>query len=89
MFKITSNFRRYPKQSWIRHRKVVAINYKENSKQYRHIKRKLSSLKLTHDKRGAIGKTFDVKGIPNLFIIGKMASFYLIILVMVFHQLIK
>lgn len=53
--------------------KVVAINYKENSKQYRRIKKKLSTLKLTltHDKRGAIGKSFGVKGIPNLFIVGK------------------
>ncbi|AAZ24789.1 TlpA disulfide reductase family protein [Colwellia psychrerythraea] len=53
--------------------KVVAINFKENSKQYRRIKNKLSTLKLTltHDKRGAIGKKFGVKGIPNLFIVGK------------------
>lgn len=53
--------------------KVVAINFKESRKQFRFIKRKLSSLNLTltHDKRGSIGKKFGVEAIPNLFIIGK------------------
>jgi thiol-disulfide isomerase/thioredoxin len=53
--------------------KVVAINFKENRRQYRKIKEKLSSLALTltHDKRGIIGKKFGVVAIPNLFIIDK------------------
>jgi len=53
--------------------KVIAINFKENIKQYREIKKALASLSLTltHDKRGAIGDKFGVKAIPNLFIVGK------------------
>jgi len=53
--------------------KVIAINFKENSKKYSKIKKLLSSLNLTltHDKRGTIGKTFGVEAIPNLFIVGK------------------
>jgi len=53
--------------------KVVAINFKEGRKQFRHIKKQLSSLNLTltHDKRGSIGNKFGVEAIPNLFIIGK------------------
>lgn len=53
--------------------KVIAVNFKENNKQYRNIKKKLSYLQLTltHDKRGSIGKKFGVEGIPHLFIIGK------------------
>ena len=53
--------------------KVIAINYKESRKQFRHIKKQLASLSLTltHDKRGNIGNKFGVKGIPNLFIVGK------------------
>jgi thiol-disulfide isomerase/thioredoxin len=53
--------------------KVVAINFKENRKQYKRIVKTLSSLKLTltHDKRGSIGRKFGVEAIPNLFIIDK------------------
>lgn len=53
--------------------KVIAINFKEDKKKYRKIKELLSTLNLTltHDKRGAIGKKFGVKAIPNLFIVGK------------------
>lgn len=53
--------------------KVIAINFKEDKKKYRKIKKLLSSLNLTltHDKRGTIGKKFGVKAIPNLFIVGK------------------
>ncbi len=53
--------------------KVVAINFKENRKQYKKIVKMLSSLKLTltHDKRGSIGRKFGVEAIPNLFIIDK------------------
>ena len=53
--------------------KVIAINFKEDRKKYRKIKKLLSSLNLTltHDKRGVIGKKFGVNAIPNLFIIGK------------------
>jgi len=53
--------------------KVIAINFKEDRKKFRKIKKLLSSLNLTltHDKRGAIGKEFGVEAIPNLFIIGK------------------
>ncbi|SFD65557.1 TlpA family protein disulfide reductase [Pseudoalteromonas denitrificans] len=52
---------------------VVAINFKEDRKQYRKIKAKLSDLKLTltHDKRGVIGKKYGVKAVPHLFIIDK------------------
>ena len=53
--------------------KVIAINFKEDRKQFRKIKKLLSSLNLTltHDKRGTIGKKFGVEAIPNLFIVGK------------------
>jgi len=53
--------------------KVVAVNYKESRKQYRHIKKKLSDLELTltHDKHGSLGNKFGVEGIPHLFIVGK------------------
>jgi len=53
--------------------KVVAINFKESRKQYRHIKKTLSNLELTltHDKRGYIGSKFGVEAIPHLFIVGK------------------
>jgi len=53
--------------------KVIAINFKEDRKKFRKIKKLLSSLNLTltHDKRGTIGKKYGVKAIPNLFIIGK------------------
>ncbi len=53
--------------------KVIAINFKEDSKKYRKIKKLLSSLNLTltHDKRGSIGKKFGVEAIPNLFIVSK------------------
>jgi thiol-disulfide isomerase/thioredoxin len=53
--------------------KVVAVNYKESRKQYRHIMKVLSSLELTltHDKRGVLGSKFGVEGIPHLFIVGK------------------
>lgn len=46
---------------------------KKIKKKYRKIKELLSTLNLTltHDKRGAIGKKFGVKAIPNLFIVGK------------------
>lgn len=53
--------------------KVVAVNFKENRKQYRKISRALASLKLslTHDKRGSIGKSYGVEAVPDLFIVGK------------------
>jgi thiol-disulfide isomerase/thioredoxin len=53
--------------------KVIAINFKEDRKKFRKIKKLLSSLNLTltHDKRGTIGKKYGVEAIPNLFIIGK------------------
>ncbi len=53
--------------------KVIAINFKEDKKKYRKIKKLLSSLNLTltHDKRGSIGKKFGVEAIPNLFIVDK------------------
>ena len=62
--------------------KVIAINYKEERKKYRKIKKLLSSLNLTltHDKRGVIGKKFGVEVIPNLFIVGKNGE-------LVFHSI--
>ncbi len=61
--------------------KVIAINFKEDSKKYRKIKKLLSSLNLTltHDKRGSIGKKFGVEAIPNLFIVSKKGE-------LVFHN---
>lgn len=60
---------------------IVAINFKESKKTYNAIKRKLKdlSITLTHDKRGAISKKFDVVAIPHMFIIdksGKVAYIY-------------
>jgi thiol-disulfide isomerase/thioredoxin len=53
--------------------KVIAVNFKESRKQFRNIKKQLSTLALTltHDKRGSLGNKFGVKGIPHLFIVGK------------------
>ncbi|WP_170246284.1 TlpA family protein disulfide reductase [Colwellia hornerae] len=55
---------------------VIAVNFKESRKQYRHIKRKLSALALTltHDKRGLLGSKFGVEGIPHLFIVGRKGT---------------
>lgn len=52
---------------------VVAVNFKESKKQYRHIKKKLASLNLTltHDKRGSLSRKYGVDAIPNTFIVGK------------------
>jgi len=53
--------------------KVVAVNFMEDSRRFRALKKTLSdmSLTVTRDKRGSIGRKYGVKGIPHLFIIGK------------------
>ncbi|PCI34508.1 MAG: thioredoxin family protein [Alphaproteobacteria bacterium] len=53
--------------------RVVAVNFKENKRAFRQMKKQLKymALTLTHDKRGVIGKKFGVEGIPHLLIIGK------------------
>lgn len=52
---------------------IVAVNFKENQKQFLKIKRKLKdfSVTLTHDKRGKISRRYGVKHIPHMFIINK------------------
>lgn len=53
---------------------VVAVNFKESSKRFNTIKKKLLpeiSLLMTHDKRGVIGKKFGVTSLPHLLIIDK------------------
>ena len=57
---------------------VVAINYKDDRKVYRALVRGLKDVQLTmtHDANGAIGKAYDVDGIPRLLMIdreGKVA----------------
>ena len=56
--------------------KVVAVNYKESKNAYkrnRSIKRvfRNSDVTLTNDKEGSIGKSYGVRGIPHLIIIGR------------------
>ncbi|WP_162230771.1 TlpA family protein disulfide reductase [Marinagarivorans algicola] len=53
--------------------KVVAVNYRDNNKQYRAITKQLEAFKLTltRDKRGSLSRKFGVKNIPHLFIVGK------------------
>lgn len=53
--------------------RVIAVNYKESRKQFRHIKRKLTHLELTitSDEYGSIGRSYGVKSVPNLFLIAK------------------
>lgn len=54
---------------------VIAVNYKENRRQYRKVQKVLSEslteLIFTHDEKGLIGKQYGVEGLPNLFVIGK------------------
>ncbi len=52
---------------------VVAVNFKESRKVFSNIKRKLKgfAITITHDKRGTIGKEFDVSGLPHMLIIDK------------------
>jgi thiol-disulfide isomerase/thioredoxin len=53
--------------------RVVAINYKESPQTYRRIRNDLRSytLTFTHDRNGKISKSYGVKGIPRLVIVGK------------------
>lgn len=52
---------------------VVAVNYKEDRGTFRKLVKafKTSSVTLTHDKRGSIGKKYGVEGIPHLIIVDK------------------
>ncbi len=59
--------------------KVVAVNYREDKKQYRRIKNKLKNLTftLTSDSNGKIGRRYGVDGIPHMVLIdhaGKIAN---------------
>jgi len=55
---------------------VVAVNYKEDSRQFHKIKKKLADLNLTltHDRRGSISKKYGVEAIPHLFVLDKMGK---------------
>ena len=55
---------------------VIAVNYKEDSRQFNRIKKKLKDLNLTltRDKRGSIGNRYGVDGIPHLFVLDKMGK---------------
>lgn len=55
---------------------VIAINYKEDSRQFKRIKKKLADLNLTltHDRRGSISKRYGVEGIPHLFVLDKQGK---------------
>lgn len=49
---------------------VVLINYKEDRKIFRKLSQQFGDkLLITHDRRGSIGKTFNVQGLPNMFVI--------------------
>jgi thiol-disulfide isomerase/thioredoxin len=52
---------------------IVAINFKQNKKIYRKIKKSLKAFEitLTHDKRGRISEKYGVKSLPHMFIINK------------------
>ncbi len=52
---------------------VVAVNFKEDSRTFRAMRKQLADLKITitRDKRGKIGRKFGVNGIPHLLVIGK------------------
>lgn len=56
--------------------RVVAINFKEDRKRFRKVKKLLKDyvLTITHDKRGRIGKKFGVNGIPHLLVIDKKGA---------------
>lgn len=51
--------------------RVVAVNLKESRKQFRKALRAFENFELTfvHDARGNIAKSFNVEGIPNMFIV--------------------
>lgn len=53
--------------------KVVAVNFKEDRRQFKRVSKRLSELKLTltHDGRGFIGKKYGVTVIPHLFLVDK------------------
>lgn len=56
--------------------KVVAVNFKESKYAYKQVKSinrifRRSGITLTNDKAGEIGKSYGVRGIPHLVIIGK------------------
>ncbi|GGI89848.1 TlpA family protein disulfide reductase [Shewanella gelidii] len=51
--------------------RVIAVNFREDRKTYRKIKKvfKDTQLTLSHDPKGRIGKKYKVEGIPHLVII--------------------
>ncbi|MCP4044958.1 MAG: TlpA family protein disulfide reductase [Gammaproteobacteria bacterium] len=55
---------------------VIAVNYKEDSRRFKQVKKKLAALNLTltRDRRGSIGKRYGVKGIPHLFVLDKQGK---------------
>lgn len=55
---------------------VIAVNYKEDSRRFKQIKKKLADLNLTltRDRRGSISKRYGVEGIPHLFVLDKMGK---------------
>ena len=58
------------------HLTVVAVNYMDDRKVYRALLRKLKDVQLTmtHDASGAIGKAYEVKGIPRLLMIDRQGK---------------
>ena len=52
--------------------KIVAVNVEDTPQDYKAIRRQLkdSALTFTWDRDGKIAESFDVKGYPNLFVIG-------------------
>ena len=55
---------------------IVAINFKENTRVFRKIKKILIDyqITLTHDRKGIISKKYGVKAIPHMFIIDKFGK---------------
>jgi thiol-disulfide isomerase/thioredoxin len=53
--------------------RIVAINVKDSPQDYKAIRRQLkdSTMTFTWDRDGKIAEGFDVKGYPNLFVIGR------------------
>ena len=55
---------------------IVAINFKEDNRTYRKIKKALKNLEITmtHDKKGKISKKYGVKSVPHMFIVNRQGQ---------------
>ncbi|MGH8049860.1 MAG: TlpA family protein disulfide reductase [Arenimonas sp.] len=61
---------------------VVAVNYKEDMREANGVMRKMKNKQLLslYDRKGLVGDSYDVKGLPNLWIIapdGKVAAHHI------------